>query len=96
MIPDEVTPIWGPDGESILTFAAKYTTSPILPQGHVVLTPDPGSARDPADPSDTMIAFRIDPEVASQYGVGPSAAGQANNAEVLPLDERHITLVYTG
>lgn len=91
MIPDEIAPIWGPDGESILAFAAKESL--ILPQGHIVLMPDPESAHDPNEPTSTMIALKIEPEVASQYGAGPSAAGQAQQ---IPLDERHITLVYTG
>jgi len=90
MIPDEITPVWGPD-DTILTFVAKESL--ILPHGKIVLTPDPGSARDPHKSSQTMIALKIDPEVASQYGVGPSAAHQAQR---IPVDERHITLVYTG
>jgi 2'-5' RNA ligase len=91
MVPDEITPIWGPDDESILTFVTRNAL--VLPQGKIVLAPDPGSARDPSQPTQTMIAFKVEPEVASQYGVGPSAAAQAQQ---IPLDERHITLVYMG
>lgn len=93
MIPNEIAPIWGPDGESLLTFVARDDR--ILPRGRVVRdVHHPGQGeRDPEAPTKTMLAFRVVPEVASQYGVGPTAAAQAQE---LPLDERHITLAYIG
>jgi 2'-5' RNA ligase len=92
MIPDEITPLWNPDG-SVATFVAR--DSRILPRGRVVrdVHHEGQGERDPQAPVKTMLAFRIVPEVASQYGVGPTAAAQAQE---LPLDERHITLAYIG